>query len=156
MKKTGRNDPCPCGSGLKHKKCCLLLDEPETQKTDDSSQDGIITNEIAKLQARAAKKKKTFKLLGAFIFFSTIEGDAWLLELTEKDALIVAKKGVSTETVLEETEETLEINWTHSFEIKGSNFVTTSYLDKSVEAHSKCPAQTINDTLQQLAPNYTG
>jgi len=19
----GRNDPCPCGSGLKHKKCCL-------------------------------------------------------------------------------------------------------------------------------------
>ncbi|MEW6594623.1 MAG: YchJ family metal-binding protein [Thermodesulfobacteriota bacterium] len=21
--KTGRNDPCPCGSGKKHKKCCL-------------------------------------------------------------------------------------------------------------------------------------
>ncbi len=21
---TGRNDPCPCGSGKKHKKCCLL------------------------------------------------------------------------------------------------------------------------------------
>ena len=23
-KKMGRNDPCPCGSGLKYKKCCLL------------------------------------------------------------------------------------------------------------------------------------
>ena len=23
MPKVGRNDPCPCGSGLKHKKCCL-------------------------------------------------------------------------------------------------------------------------------------
>lgn len=23
-KKLGRNDPCPCGSGLKYKKCCLL------------------------------------------------------------------------------------------------------------------------------------
>jgi hypothetical protein len=22
-KKMGRNDPCPCGSGLKYKKCCL-------------------------------------------------------------------------------------------------------------------------------------
>lgn len=22
-KKVGRNDPCPCGSGLKFKKCCL-------------------------------------------------------------------------------------------------------------------------------------
>lgn len=23
LRKTHRNDPCPCGSGLKHKKCCL-------------------------------------------------------------------------------------------------------------------------------------
>jgi SWIM/SEC-C metal-binding protein len=23
ISKVGRNDPCPCGSGLKHKKCCL-------------------------------------------------------------------------------------------------------------------------------------
>jgi len=22
VKKVGRNDPCPCGSGKKHKKCC--------------------------------------------------------------------------------------------------------------------------------------
>ena len=27
-KKIGRNDPCPCGSGLKYKKCCI-------DKTDD-------------------------------------------------------------------------------------------------------------------------
>jgi hypothetical protein len=26
--KTGRNEPCPCGSGLKHKRCCL--DKPLT------------------------------------------------------------------------------------------------------------------------------
>jgi len=26
-KKIGRNDPCPCGSGKKYKKCCLLKDE---------------------------------------------------------------------------------------------------------------------------------
>jgi len=23
MEKVGRNDPCPCGSGLKYKKCCF-------------------------------------------------------------------------------------------------------------------------------------
>lgn len=23
MKKTGRNEPCPCGSGKKYKKCCI-------------------------------------------------------------------------------------------------------------------------------------
>ncbi|MEX1330004.1 MAG: SEC-C metal-binding domain-containing protein, partial [Desulfobacterales bacterium] len=26
--KVGRNDPCPCGSGLKHKKCCLGKSAP--------------------------------------------------------------------------------------------------------------------------------
>ena len=24
-KETGRNDPCPCGSGKKYKKCCLKI-----------------------------------------------------------------------------------------------------------------------------------
>jgi tetratricopeptide (TPR) repeat protein len=27
MAKTGRNDPCPCGSGKKYKKCCLSKDD---------------------------------------------------------------------------------------------------------------------------------
>jgi len=27
MAKTGRNDPCPCGSGQKYKRCCLTRDE---------------------------------------------------------------------------------------------------------------------------------
>lgn len=27
MPKTGRNDACPCGSGLKYKRCCLRLHE---------------------------------------------------------------------------------------------------------------------------------
>jgi tetratricopeptide (TPR) repeat protein len=27
MAKTGRNDPCPCGSGRKYKVCCLQKDE---------------------------------------------------------------------------------------------------------------------------------
>lgn len=27
MAKTGRNDPCPCGSGNKYKRCCLPKDE---------------------------------------------------------------------------------------------------------------------------------
>lgn len=27
MSQLGRNDPCPCGSGKKYKKCCLPRDE---------------------------------------------------------------------------------------------------------------------------------
>jgi SEC-C motif len=28
MAKIGRNDPCPCGSGKKHKRCCLIAQTP--------------------------------------------------------------------------------------------------------------------------------
>ena len=32
MAKPGRNDPCPCGSGNKYKKCCLTTDEVAERK----------------------------------------------------------------------------------------------------------------------------
>jgi hypothetical protein len=32
MSKTNRNDPCPCGSGLKYKKCCAKTDAARQQK----------------------------------------------------------------------------------------------------------------------------
>jgi len=32
-KKVGRNDPCPCGSGKKYKKCCLIKEEEKTTVT---------------------------------------------------------------------------------------------------------------------------
>ncbi|MBV9415186.1 MAG: SEC-C domain-containing protein [Solirubrobacterales bacterium] len=32
MDKTGRNDPCPCGSGKKYKKCCLPTHEAEQRQ----------------------------------------------------------------------------------------------------------------------------
>ncbi len=31
MVKIGRNEPCPCGSGKKYKKCCLLLQNSTSQ-----------------------------------------------------------------------------------------------------------------------------
>lgn len=37
QKKVGRNDPCPCGSGKKYKKCCLIKESD--QKSADSPQE---------------------------------------------------------------------------------------------------------------------
>ena len=34
MAKPGRNDPCPCGSGKKYKKCCLPLHEESRAKQE--------------------------------------------------------------------------------------------------------------------------
>lgn len=51
MSKTGRNDPCPCGSGKKYKKCCLSLQpkHKSAQQTEDNDPlftDAPFMNEI--------------------------------------------------------------------------------------------------------------
>ena len=32
MLRVGRNDPCPCGSGKKYKRCCMPLDIAEAER----------------------------------------------------------------------------------------------------------------------------
>ncbi|NCP78894.1 MAG: zinc chelation protein SecC, partial [Desulfuromonadales bacterium] len=32
MSNIGRNEPCPCGSGRKYKKCCLLKEESRASR----------------------------------------------------------------------------------------------------------------------------
>jgi hypothetical protein len=39
MKKIGRNDPCPCGSGKKYKKCCLQKDEEKELRDHEDNED---------------------------------------------------------------------------------------------------------------------
>jgi tetratricopeptide (TPR) repeat protein len=56
--KTGRNDPCPCGSGKKHKKCCGQESaRPESTVTLDLKElaDMIGSGRYAELEAKARK-----------------------------------------------------------------------------------------------------
>lgn len=38
MNKIGRNDPCPCGSGNKYKKCCLAKDNLNASRRREEQQ----------------------------------------------------------------------------------------------------------------------
>lgn len=49
MKKTGRNAPCPCGSGKKYKKCCLNATRPSTSGTLIYSDLDELSNQIPEL-----------------------------------------------------------------------------------------------------------
>jgi len=44
MSKTGRNDPCPCGSGKKYKKCCAFKHEAERRGVLPDTAGAFITN----------------------------------------------------------------------------------------------------------------
>jgi hypothetical protein len=53
MEKVGRNDPCPCGSGKKFKKCCES--KAAAQKTITSAQVLQGTSKMASLFQRNVK-----------------------------------------------------------------------------------------------------
>ena len=119
MKKIGRNALCPCGSNIKYKKCCIHKTVGEKEKTFPvQSLQASLRKEIVKIQQAAAEGKSVVREFGVFVLFSVSGGDAWLLEISEMDALRVASGGEKHEVSLEENPETIEINWSHSFKIK--------------------------------------
>jgi hypothetical protein len=93
MAKIGRNEACPCGSGKKFKRCCLGKQQEQTAELTEVQKAQItLKNAISKIQEAASKGVQKVHELGVFVLFSTTGGDAWLLEITEMDALQVATK----------------------------------------------------------------
>ncbi len=153
MAKIGRNDPCPCGSGLKYKRCCLGKQEAGTIPTPNKKI--TVSGEAGIIRQAAINHQETLKIIGVFIFFSTAAGDAWILELTEQDAAMVAQNGKAIDVEISEQAETISINWSHRFKIKNKRFITISYQDKTSETYEKYPAATINSTLKKIQRRFS-
>jgi len=146
MAKIGRNDPCLCGSGKKFKKCCLITDANTPARAAIPS----IKIEVEKIQESAKAGKAAVLALGVFVLFSTAGGDAWLLEVTDMDAIQVARGGEKMTVEIEENPKTIEINWTHKFDVKNKKFILTSYKDKSEEIREDYPVHTILSTVKKI------
>ncbi|MEN8200105.1 MAG: SEC-C domain-containing protein, partial [Thermodesulfobacteriota bacterium] len=134
MGKIGRNEQCPCGSGKKFKHCCLPKEQAGMTRTPQSPEAAMkisLNNEITAIVQVAMEKRQKIKELGVFILMATESGDAWLLEITESDAVQLAVGGKPIEVPIDESPETIEINWTHTFDLSGKEFELTAYEDKS-------------------------
>jgi len=62
MNEVGRNDPCPCGSGKKYKKCCMIKEKPPSHAEEDilpASPDKHAKQRYP--QARAAEIENIFR-----------------------------------------------------------------------------------------------
>ncbi len=156
MGKIGRNEACPCGSGKKFKRCCLGKQQvvsgnlTEVQKAQISLQ-----NAINAIQKSASQGEQKVHELGVFVLFSTTDGDAWLLEVTESDALQVAAAREILTVDFEENPETIEIIWTHTFEIREKQFVLTAYKDKKVEIIENYPTHPISAAIKRIKKKYS-
>lgn len=156
MAKIGRNDACPCGSGRKYKRCCLGKQQAvgatltEVQKAQISLQNAI--NSIQKSASQGIQKVHE---LGVFVLFSTTDGDAWLLEISESDALQIAAGKEILTVDFEENPETIEISWTHTFEVKEKQFIITAYKDKKIEIIENYPTHPISAAIKRIKKKYS-
>jgi hypothetical protein len=154
MGKIGRNQPCPCGSGRKYKHCCLPAQQAGPTASPANQMKVSLMAAIEKAQAQAVEKKVAFQELGVFLFFSDHEGDAWLLEITESDAVQIAKGGERLEVPIDENPETIEINFSHTFALRDRQFFLTAYADKTESRLDKAPTQQIHAAIRRLHKRY--
>ncbi len=56
MEKVGRNDPCPCGSGKKYKKCCALKQTSSRTRLKDKVITPMGSSDLSKLFSKNASK----------------------------------------------------------------------------------------------------
>jgi len=157
MAKIGRNQPCPCGSGKKYKHCCLpLLQEGKPMASTPAPTTSFsLRAEVEKLQAAAENKEKIFFESGVFILFSDDKGDGWLLEVVDSDAVQVTKAGKPIDVELKENEETIEVNWTHSYSLQDRSFFLTTYKDKTSAELRGAPCQQIRAAIKRIRKRYT-
>jgi hypothetical protein len=156
MGKIGRNEACPCGSGKKFKRCCLGKQQTVSSNLTEVQKSQIsLQNAISTIQKAASQGVQKVHELGVFVLFSTTGGDAWLLEVTESDALQVAAVKEILTVDFEENPETIEINWSHTFEIKDRQFVITAYKDKKVEAIENYPTHPIMAAIKRIKKKYS-
>jgi len=154
MPKIGRNDACPCGSGLKYKKCCLRT-ESKAQTVSPMEQLRIsLKNEIGKIQRAAQQREEVVRELGVFVLWSNRDGDAWLMEISESDTVQVARAGEELEAPIDENAETIEINWSHTFVIRDRKLLVTAYADKMEACLETAPTKRISAAIKRIRKKY--
>ncbi len=155
MAKIGRNEKCPCRSGKKYKHCCArLVQSKQVEMSPDQKLKVTLMNGVKEIQEQAVAKNKTNRELGVFFFYSTKEGDAWLLEMTDCDCVQVARAGEALEPPIDENSETIEINWSHIFGFNNKQLELTAYSDKSTTILPDAPSQEINAAIRRIKKKF--
>ena len=155
MSKIGRNQPCPCGSGKKYKHCCLVQEQSGRSPSPLEQMKISLMGEIEKIQRLAADKKERLRELGVFIFFSMENGDAWVLEVSDGDAVQVANEGQAMEPPVDENPETIEINYSHTFALQDRKLLLTDYADKAETELAGAPTQQISAAMRRIMKRYS-
>lgn len=159
MAKIGRNEPCLCGSGMKFKKCCLVKQKQASEPLPADSPapaPARLETEVAAIRQAALQREEKVRQVGVFVLFSTAEGDAWLLEASERDALHLVASGKEIEVSIEEDSKLIEVNWSHTFSVDAKRFEVTAYQDGKKDMYEKYPVLRIHAALKGIQKRLRG
>lgn len=126
---------------------------PQAQAPGQAQQLSL-NSEVEKIQKAAVERKNSLYTLGVFVFFSTDSGDGWLLEVSEMDALQVAKDGEAINVEIEEKEETIEVNWSHKFSVKNKLFQVKDYKSKKSTSYPNYPGNRIAKAVSKVRGQF--
>jgi len=113
-----------------------------------------LLEEIGKIQRAAEKREEVVRELGVFVLWSNSEGDAWLLEISETDAVQVAVKGEAVQPPIDENPETIEINWSHTFTIRDRHLYVTTYTGKEESCMESAPTKRISAAIKRIRKKF--
>ncbi len=157
MAKIGRNEQCPCGSGKKFKYCCgpHRWEKVAQPAVAEAGAKVSLLGGVKRIQEDAAAGKVVFRELGVFFFFSTAHGDAWLLEMTDCDAVQLARRGVALPPPIDENSETIEINWSHTYRQEKGQLLLTAYLDAALLPLPAAPVRQLAAAMQRIHKSFS-
>ncbi len=154
MSKISRNQTCPCRSGKKYKHCCLPLMQAGLPPAPVRQEKISLLGEVVKIQQAAQQRQEICRAMGVFIFFSTKDGDAWVLETTERDAFQAAAAGQPLPPPVQEELEIIEVDWSRAFAQHGRCLVLTNHADGVEDVLTAAPVQQISAAVRRISRQY--
>ncbi len=125
VRRIGRNEKCPCGSGRKFKICCGATGALTRSVTTRVDAAWSWKGDVDAIVGHAAAGVSHVIRLDSLVMFSTDTGDAWLLDPEEGVALMLARGGERLPTRIFETGTTFSVEWTHNYRVGDDTFLVT-------------------------------
>ncbi len=151
MAKIGRNEKCPCGSGRKYKHCCAR--NPQVQErlaTPEEQMKISLMSAVEDISLAAEQQRPILKELGVFVLFATTQGNGWLFEVTQSDCVQLVNGKARLSVPIDENPQTIEIEWSHTFEIVNKEVRLTTYRDRISETLEDCPVKELSASIRRI------
>jgi hypothetical protein len=104
------------------------------------------------IQQAALLPQEQCRELGVFVFFSTQDGDAWVLETTERDAFQAAASGQPLP--VQENRDVIEVDWSHAFVLRDRRLFVIDHKTGAKEELVNAPTMQISAALRRIRKQY--